>query len=78
VKQNHNITAMKTSRSRKPSIQKVNLAELAGVVDALLADGRDDLAVRLVDVVYYCAERQINTDNVIAFSARARDRGWCA
>ncbi len=55
-----------------PSIHAVNLRELAGVADALVAEGRSDLAAKMILVMYYCADRQIDTDNVIPFRANKR------
>jgi hypothetical protein len=40
-----------------------------------VADGRSDLAAQIVLVLYYCAERQIDTDNVIPFRAISRGLG---
>ena len=65
----------KRPRSKKPSIRDVNVALLAGVADALMADGRGDLAQRIIEVLYYCAERQIDNDNIVALPDRKRARG---
>ena len=59
------ISDAKASQRRAPPIHAVKLADLACVADALLADGRSDLAAQIVLVLYYCAERQIDTDNVV-------------
>jgi hypothetical protein len=75
VTPNHKAARRHRPGARKPSIRDVNVAQLADVADALLADGRGDLAQRLVEVLYYCAERQIDNDNVIALSDRRRSPG---
>jgi hypothetical protein len=64
------ISELQGSGSRSaPSIHTMDLAELAGLADALVKDGRGDLAAQIVSVLYYCAERQIDADNVIPFQA---------
>jgi hypothetical protein len=58
-----------------PSIHAVDVADLAGVADALLADGRSDLAAQIIQVMFYCAERQTQGDNIVPF--RTNKCGGC-
>ena len=44
-------------------VHAVDVAGLAAVADALMADGRNDLAAQIILVMYYCAERQAQCDN---------------
>jgi hypothetical protein len=57
----------KRTESRGSSIHAVDVADLAGVADALLADGRSDLAAQVILVMYYCAERQADRGNIVPF-----------
>jgi hypothetical protein len=58
--------ATKSVRSGGPSIHAVDVTNLARVADALLADGRSDLASQVILVMYYCADRQANGDNIVS------------
>jgi hypothetical protein len=69
------LSETKHQRGRGPSIQSVDVADLAGVADALLADGRSDLAAQIILVMYYCAERQAEVGNVIPFRDHSRGGG---
>lgn len=64
-----------TTRSRDSArpIHAVDLAHLAGVADALVVDGRSDLAAYVVQVLYYCADRQVDRDNIVPFRDNKRD-----
>ena len=77
----YQVRTAKGACSRRPSIRDVNVTQLAGVADALFADGRGDLARRVVEVLFYCAERQIDNDNVITLSdrkpVRSRRTAYC-
>lgn len=58
---------MRRPQRRGLSIQTVDVADLAAVADALLADGRGDLAEQIILVMYYCAERRAERDNILPF-----------
>jgi hypothetical protein len=61
------LSETKRPRRSGPSIHFVDVTELAGVADALLADGRSDLAAQIILVMYYCAERQVDQANIVPF-----------
>jgi hypothetical protein len=69
------LSATKRADSRGPSIHAVDVADLAGVADALLADGRSDLAAQIIQVMFYCAERQAEGDNIVPFRNNKRGGG---
>jgi hypothetical protein len=77
VKQVHQLAETKTTGPLRPSVQRVDLSTLAGVADALLADGRGELAADVVEVLFYCADRQLGSDNVVPISS-ANFRLWLA
>jgi hypothetical protein len=61
VKQIHQIEIRAKIGKRKASIHEVDLVSLASTADALSADGRNDLASFIIEVLYYCAERQVDS-----------------
>jgi hypothetical protein len=75
VKQIHQIETRAAISKRRASIHEVDLVSLASTADALSADGRIDLAAFVIEVLYYCAERQIDHKNVIAFPGAQCDHG---
>jgi hypothetical protein len=74
VSEVHPISITAAGTATKPSLGDVNLSVLASAADALSANGRPDLAAYVVEVLYYCGERRLRVDNVVAFSQRRPDR----
>jgi hypothetical protein len=67
VSEVHQIRKIAANGPRGPSIGDVDLTMLAGIADTLSANGRGDLAAHMVEVLYYCGERRLRTDNVVPF-----------
>lgn len=60
------------SKLPSPSGSNLRLAELARAADALVADKRRDMAVDVIDLLYYFADRRQETCEVIPFPAGER------